>query len=82
MTVAIAANGTVELSGSCDVEEADVLLQHLLARPDAPISWDGCAWAHTAVIQVLVVARAVPRGTPSNSFLRDYVGPILSRSAL
>lgn len=81
MTVAISVNGTVELRGSCDVEEAELLLQHLLATSAASINWDGCEWAHTAVIQVLLVARAVPSGTPANTFLRDYVGPLLSRSA-
>jgi hypothetical protein len=81
MTVQLAANGNVELKGSCPVEDAEELLKHLLAKPNAAITWDECEWAHTAVIQVLLVAKSVPVGIPTGSFLRDYVGPLLRRAA-
>lgn len=81
MTVTIAANGSVELKGLCSVEDAEVLLQHLLGNPKAMIVWGACEWAHTAVLQVLLVAKAVPAGIPTSPFLRDHVGPLLSRAA-
>ena len=81
MTVAIAVNGTIELSGTCPVEDAEELLQHLLATPKAPVDWHACEAAHTAVIQVLLVAKAMPLGPPQNSFLRDHVEPQLRRTA-
>jgi hypothetical protein len=81
MTVTLAANGNVELKGSCPVEDAEELLKHLIAKPNAAISWGGCESAHTAVIQVLLVAKAVPVGVPTGSFLRDHVGPLLRRAA-
>jgi hypothetical protein len=81
MTVAINANGTIELSGGCPVEDAEELLQHLLAQPNAKIDWRLCEFAHTAVIQVLLVAKSVPMGPPKNAFLRDYVEPHLRRVA-
>jgi hypothetical protein len=81
MTVAITANGAIELSGACPVEDAEELLQRLLARPNATVDWRSCESAHTAVIQVLLVAKSVPLGPPKNPFLRDHVEPQLRRAA-
>ncbi len=80
MTVALASDGTIELKGSCPVEDADVLLQHLLGTPDAVVDWQACEWAHTAIFQVLLVARTIPLGTPTNPFLRNHVAPLLKRT--
>jgi hypothetical protein len=80
MTVTISANGAIELAGACPVEDAEMLLQYLLAAPQAPVDWSACESAHSAVIQVLLVAKASPRGSPSNRFLRDHVGPLLVRA--
>jgi hypothetical protein len=81
MTVAMTANSTIELSGACPVEDAEELLQHLLGTPNATVDWRSCESAHTAVIQVLLVAKLVPLGPPRNSFLRDHVEPHLQRAA-
>jgi hypothetical protein len=81
MTVSVVGAGRLELRGSCPVEDADVLLQHLLSTPGTAISWEACEWAHTAVIQVLLVAKALPTGTPANPFLQDHVLPLLQRAA-
>jgi hypothetical protein len=81
MTVAINANSTIELTGDCPVEDAEVLLQHLLTVPNAKMDWRSCESAHAAVIQVLLVARALPLGPPKNAFLRDHVEPQLRRAA-
>jgi hypothetical protein len=80
MTVTISSQGIVEIAGACLVEDAELLLQYLLSSPQAPIDWSACESAHSAVIQVLLVARASPRGSPKSRFLRDHVGPLLVRA--
>ena len=82
MTVKLAAGGSVELSGFCPVEDAEVLLQHLLGNPGAAISWNACEGAHTALIQVLLIAKAMPIDTPKNTFLSDHIGPLLRRQQI
>ena len=79
MTVGLVADGSIELTGFCPVEDAEVLLQHLLGKPDALIRWDGCEGAHTAVIQVLLVAKAMPIDTPGSAFLSEHIRPLLRR---
>jgi hypothetical protein len=73
MTIFVSDDGIIELQGSCPNEEAEVLLQHLLARPDATVDWQACQWAHTAVVQVLLAARPKLRGPAPAGFLRDHV---------
>jgi hypothetical protein len=80
MTVTISTQGTVEIAGACPVEDAEVLLQYFLSAPHAPVDWSACESAHSAVIQVLLVAGACPVGTPKSQFLRDHVGPLLVRA--
>ena len=79
MTIHLAENGTIELKGSCPVEDSDLLLQQLLANPRAEVDWSGCEAAHAAVVQVLLIAGAVPAGTPPGPFLREQVAPVLDR---
>jgi hypothetical protein len=81
MTVTITPSGTIQLQGDCPVEDAEELLRHLLTTPAAAVDWRACQSAHTAVIQVLLVARSVPLGPPTGSFLRDFVAPQLQRAA-
>jgi hypothetical protein len=81
MTITIAPNGTIELRGACPVEEAEELLQHLLTTPNATVDWRACESAHTAVIQVLLVAKSIPIGPPTGRFLRDHVELQLTRAA-
>ena len=80
MTVTVSLSGTIELAGACPVEDAEVLLQHLSAAPEATVNWAACESAHTAVIQVLLVARVRPIGSPKGRFLREQVSPLLNRT--
>jgi hypothetical protein len=80
MTVTISPQGIVAMAGACPVEDAEILLQYLLSTPQASVDWSACESAHSAVIQVLLVARVSPQGFPKNSFLRDHVGPLLVRA--
>jgi hypothetical protein len=77
VTISISVNGTIELLGACTVEDAEILLQHLLAAPEASVDWRACESAHTAVIQVLLVAKSTPLGPPVSLFLREKVAPLL-----
>lgn len=79
MTIAVASDGTIELHGPCPVEDAETLIQHLLATPNTAVDWSACEWAHTAVIQVLLAARIAPTGTPKGAFLAAHLGPVLTK---
>lgn len=78
MTIRQAGSGVIELEGECAVEEADALLQQLLANPAAVVDWERCDQAHTAVIQVLLLARPPLRGIPRGTALREWVYPLLT----
>jgi hypothetical protein len=78
MTIRLAPGGPIELLDDCPVEDAETLLQHLLADAAASIDWSACDTAHCAVIQVLLLARRPVVGAPRNPLLREWVGPILA----
>ena len=75
MSVRLAANGTVELFGACGSEDAATLLDYLTVNAEAGVDWRDCEMAHTAVIQVLWLARRDLRGPPANAFLARWVEP-------
>ena len=77
MSVRLAANGTIELIGACGSEDAAVLLDYLTANPEAGVDWRDCEMAHTAVIQVLWLARRDLRGPPASAFLARWAEPNL-----
>jgi hypothetical protein len=82
MTVRLTAENEIVLEGACSSEDAEVLLQNLIATPGAGVDLRACECAHTAVIQVLMAAHPQLRGPPAGSALRDWVYPILqSRGA-
>jgi hypothetical protein len=68
------ADGVIVLEGDCPVDEAEALLELLLANPDAPVDWTDCNQLHTSVIQVLIVARRPMKGEPGSTFLRRWIG--------
>lgn len=78
MTIRLETDGTIVLEGNCPVGDAEPLLRYVTEFADAPVDWQGCEWAHTAVIQVLLVAGMTPRGQPRGAFLKDFVAPILA----
>ena len=80
MTVQIAAGGCIELVGACPGEDAEPLLQLLLADRGATVDWRDCRGAHTAVVQVLMAVRPELLGPPADARLRDWVAPALSYS--
>jgi hypothetical protein len=77
MTVHLAGDGTILLSGDCAVEEAETLLSLLLERPGAMVAWSGCRSAHGAIVQLLLALRPPLLGLPEDPFLRRWVAPLL-----
>ena len=57
MTVRTGDAELIVLEGKCPSEEAEMLLQHLLAAPEAVVDLQHCESLHAAVIQVLLAAK-------------------------
>ncbi len=76
MSIRVAGN-VILLEGQCGLDDAERLLRVLLEASEAPIDWHNCADAHTAVIQLLVIAGREIRGTPRSDFLKDKIAPLL-----
>lgn len=81
MTIQMSPAGTIVLEGSCPSEEAEVLVQLLLADPEAHVDWRACEAAHSAVIQVLLAAKPMILGPPANESLRKWIEPLLGGNA-
>jgi len=78
MTIRLSADGAIELEGICSSDEAEPLLQHLLATEHATVDWRGCESAHTAVIQVLMATAPKLLGPPAAVDLEKWVQPLLA----
>lgn len=80
MTVRMTAQGAIVLEGTCPSEDAEILLQNLIATPAAEVDLRACEFAHTSVIQVLMAANPRLLGPPAGPALKEWVFPILSLS--
>lgn len=80
MTVRTASSGCIELVGACPSEDAEPLLQLLLADRGATVDWRNCRGAHTAVVQVLMAVKPKLLGPPADAGLKDWVAPAITRS--
>jgi hypothetical protein len=78
MTVRIADSGCIELVGACPSEDAEPLLQLLLADRGATVDWRDCRSAHTAVVQVLMAVAPKLLGPPADDRLKDWVAPAVT----
>ena len=81
MTVHLAEDGTIELVGRCGVDDAEGLQGYLLAGRKSTVKWSDCEYLHSAVLQVLLIAKPPMRGEPQSPFLRTHVQPLLRSSA-
>jgi len=70
----------VVLGGTCSSDQAEQLLQLLLAHPNASIDWRHVIDAHTAIVQILIGAERRMVGPPNSDFLRNMVAPLLMKS--
>lgn len=73
MTVSLAPNGDIRLSGVSPLEEAEELLRLLIDYPEGPVDWRSCESCHSAVLQVLIAARPRMIGPPRGNFLKQWV---------
>jgi hypothetical protein len=73
MTVRRNDDGTIILDGTCSVEDAEPLLQLLLATPTATVDWIGAERLHTAVVQVILAAHPRIAGPCGDSWVRHWL---------
>ena len=73
MTVRRHDDGNIILEGDCRIEEAEALLQMLLATPGAPVDWTRCGQLHSAVVQVIVTAKPTLVGPCGDPWLRQWM---------
>jgi hypothetical protein len=82
MTVRMADAGIIALEGHCPSEEAETLLQRLLAVPAAVVDLQCCKSLHAAVIQVLLAAEPALQlpaaDTSMGSWLRVVLLPVVT----
>ncbi len=72
-------DGVVALEGVCPADDAETLRQLLSEDPGAAVDWRACEHAHTAVVQVLLVARPAIKGPAGAPLLERWIAPILLR---
>ena len=81
MSVRVIDRDLILLDGHCPSEDAESLLQRLLAAPAATVDLRTCQSLHTAIIQVLIAAEPALRlppgddevGTRLEAQLRDVI---------
>lgn len=73
MTVRRRDDGTISLEGACGVEDAEPLLQMLIATPDGPVDWTSCEHLHAAVTQVLLAAGPTMVGPCGDRWVGQWI---------
>lgn len=77
MTVRRGDTGNVILEGACTVEDAESLLQLLLANPTPAVDWTTCSQLHTAVMQVILASGAARIGPCGDTWVSQWLSPEL-----
>ncbi len=78
MSIYMTAGGTIVMEGACLSEDAETLLQLLQSAPKAIVDWRLCSAAHSAVIQVLMVAGPSMLGPPAGAALARWAAQIIA----
>jgi hypothetical protein len=82
MTVKSPHRDMIVLEGVCPSEDAEILLQRLLAAPAAVVDLRGCDSLHAAAIQVLLAAQPTLQlpdaGSEAGSWLRAVLLPAVT----
>jgi len=68
---------TARFDGACTVDEAIPLAEWLEATEAPQLDLGRCTGLHTALLQVLMAARATVAAEPEDAFLRAWVMPAL-----
>jgi len=71
------AEGRIELSGDCPLEDAETLLAALIEHPEAAIDLTRCTSLHTAVVQPILAAKATIVGASADPFVESHLIPAL-----
>jgi hypothetical protein len=77
MTVRTGDAELIVLEGKCPSEEAEMLLQHLLATPEAVVDLQRCESLHAAVIQVLLAAKPTLQLPSSDTPVGRWLSAVL-----
>jgi len=77
MTVRTADAQLIVLEGACLTEEAEILLQRLLAAPAASVDLQRCESLHAAVIQVLLAAQPTLQLPPADTAIGKWLRAVL-----
>jgi len=76
MSVVLEA-GTIRLLGMSAVEDAEALLELLLADPPPPVDLQAATGLHAAVLQVLLTLRPEIIGPANDPFTNQWLLPLL-----
>jgi hypothetical protein len=77
MTVRTGDAELIVLDGKCPSEEAEMLLQRLLATPEAVVDLQRCESLHASVIQVLLAAKPTLQLPPSDTPVGRWLSTVL-----
>jgi hypothetical protein len=77
MTVRTADGELIVLEGNCPSEEAEILLQRLLAARAAVVDLQRCESLHAAVIQVLLAAEPTLQLPAADTVLGKWLQAVL-----
>jgi hypothetical protein len=67
----------IAVEGACRTEEAEILLQRLLAAPSATVDLQRCESLHAAVIQVLLAAEPTLQLPPADTAIGKWLRAVL-----
>jgi hypothetical protein len=73
MSVRRRDDGTIALEGACGVDDAEPLLQMLIATPGGPVDWRACEGLHAAVVQVVLAAGARMEGPCGDPWIARWM---------
>jgi hypothetical protein len=73
MTVKTGGAGAILLEGDCPVEDAEMLLNALLASPRRQVDWRGCLRLHTAVLQIVLASHPSMIGPCGDPFVEQWI---------
>jgi hypothetical protein len=77
VTIRATDGESIVLEGDCPSEEAEMLLQRLLATPTAVVDLQRCESLHAAVIQVLLAAEPTLELPPTDTAMGHWLRAIL-----
>ena len=78
----IVGKASASLQGVCTVEDAEPLVQWLLAHPGGNVEMKDCENLHSAVLQTLLAGQAKCVGWPAGAGLRAWLQAAMCASPI